>query len=368
MPDTVEDAVPPLLRYAVAWAWRFLVLAAAAAVLFWLVGRFTVIVVPLALAVILAALFLPAVEWLHRRRVPRGIAVLLVFLSGTGFVGGILTFVITRFVEGLPELTDQVAASIDSLRDWATSGPLSLSRDEINTVVDNAISALQDQQVRLTTDLMSTASMVTEIIAGFFIAVFALIYFLYSGRDIFEFVTRIFPPAVRDRVRDAGRAGFATLTGYVRATFVVALVDAVGIGTGLLIMGIPLALPLASLVFLGAFVPFVGAVVTGFLAVIVAVLAKGWLYGFITLGLVLAVQQLEGNVLQPLVMGRAVRLHPLAVLIALTGGAVVGGVVGVLLAVPLLAFFDHAVRSLIASAETGAGAADGGSSAATTPI
>ncbi len=129
-------------------------------------------------------------------------------------------------------------------------------------------------------------------------------------------------------------------------------VDGIGIGIGLLVLGIPLALPLASLVFLGAFVPFVGAMVTGFLAVVIAILAKGWLYGLFTLGLVLAVQQLEGNVLQPLIMGRAVRLHPLAVLVALTAGGVVAGIIGVLLAVPLLAFLDHAVRSLLDSRET----------------
>ncbi len=354
MSGTADDSVSPLIRKAAAWAWRFVVLAAAAAVLFWLVKRFTVVVVPLSLALILTALFLPLVDWLDQRRLPRGLAVLLVFLTGLGFIGGILTFVVTRFIEGLPALTDQVTASIESLQDWATNGPLGLSRVQIDNAVNNVVGTLQDQQDRLTTGVMSTASTLTQIVAGFFIALFALVYFLYSGRNIFEFITKVFPPTVRERVRGAGKAGFTTLTGYVRATFLVAFVDAVGIGAGLFIMGIPLALPLASLVFLGAFVPFVGAVVTGFLAVIVAVLAKGWVYGLITLGLVLAVQQLEGNVLQPLVMGRAVRLHPLAVLIALTGGAVVGGVVGVLLAVPLLAFLDHAVRHLLETSDMNA--------------
>jgi putative heme transporter len=180
-----------------------------------------------------------------------------------------------------------------------------------------------------------------------FITVFALICFLHGGRHIYRSVTTVFPASVRDRVRAAGAAGFTALTSYVRATIVVAFVDAVGIGVGLFIMGIPLALPLASLVFLGAFVPFIGAVLTGILAVVVAFLAKGWLYAVLTLALVLAVQQLEGNVLQPLIMGRAVSLHPLAVLVALSSGAVIAGVVGVLLAVPALAFTDRAVRALL---------------------
>ena len=352
MPDFADEAVTPQVRKAAAWAWRLVVLAAAAAVLFWLVQRFVVIVVPLALALILTALFLPAVDWLHRRRVPRSLAVILVFLLGLGALGGLLTFVVTRFIEGLPHLVDQITVSIDSLRDWAANGPLELGQQQINNAVDSAIGTLQQRQAEITSGVMSTASALAKFVTGFFITIFMLIVFLHGGRSIYEFVTRIVPAQVRERVRDAGRSGFTTLTGYVQGTFVVALVDGIGIGIGLLVLGIPLALPLASLVFLGAFVPFVGAMVTGFLAVVIAVLAKGWLYGLFTLGLVLAVQQLEGNVLQPLIMGRAVRLHPLAVLVALTAGGVVAGIIGVLLAVPLLAFLDHAVRSLLDSRET----------------
>ena len=352
MPDFADEAVTPRVRKAAAWAWRLVVLAAAAAVLFWLIQRFVVIVVPLALALILTALFLPAVDWLHRRRVPRSLAVILVFLLGLGALGGLLTFVVTRFIEGLPHLVDQITVSIDSLRDWAANGPLELGQQQINNAVDSAIGTLQQRQAEITSGVMSTASALAKFVTGFFITIFMLIVFLHGGRSIYEFVTRIVPVQVRERVRDAGRSGFTTLTGYVQGTFVVALVDGIGIGIGLLVLGIPLALPLASLVFLGAFVPFVGAMVTGFLAVVIAVLAKGWLYGLFTLGLVLAVQQLEGNVLQPLIMGRAVRLHPLAVLVALTAGGVVAGIIGVLLAVPLLAFLDHAVRSLLDSRET----------------
>ncbi len=138
------------------------------------------------------------------------------------------------------------------------------------------------------------------------------------------------------------------MIGYVRATFLVALVDAVGIGAGLAIMGVPLALPLASLVFLGAFVPLVGAVVTGFLAVVVALLAKGFVYALIALGLIIAVQQLEAHVLQPVVMGRAVSIHPLAIVLAITTGAVSAGIVGALLSVPLVAFLNSAFRVLAA--------------------
>ncbi|MGB0963072.1 MAG: AI-2E family transporter, partial [Mycobacterium sp.] len=195
---------------------------------------------------------------------------------------------------------------------------------------------------------LSTAGTVTEIVTGALLVLFTLIFLLQGGRNIFSFVTQIFPVTVRDRVRDAGRAGFRSLIGYVRATFLVAFVDAVGIGVGLAIMGVPLALPLASLVFMGAFVPLVGAVVAGFVAVVVALLAKGWIYGLIALGLIIAVQQLEGHVLQPLVMGRAVSIHPLAIVLAIAGGAVLAGIPGALLAVPALAFLNSAMRVLLA--------------------
>jgi predicted PurR-regulated permease PerM len=245
-------------------------------------------------------------------------------------------------------LVDQVSASVDGVRGWLIDGPLHLSRDQIDHAGDAVISTLQENQARVTSGALSTAATVTEIVTGAVLVLFTLIFLLHGGRGIFAFVTSIFPTTVRERVRDAGRAGFRTLTGYVRATCLVALVDAVGIGTGLAIMGVPLALPLASLVFLGAFVPLIGAVFAGGVAVIVALIAKGWVYALITLGLILAVQQLESHVLQPLVMGRAVAVHPLAVVLAITSGGVLAGIVGALLAVPIMAVLNSAVRVLLA--------------------
>jgi predicted PurR-regulated permease PerM len=347
--DSVADeSVTPLVRKTAAWAWRLLVILAAVVALLWLIKRLEVIVVPVALATILTALLLPPVDFLDRRGAPRGAAVALVLLSGIAVVGGILAFVVSQFIEGLPGLVEQVTRSVDGLRKWLIDGPLHLSREQIDQAGNATIEALRNNQERLTSGALSTAGTVTEIVTGAVLVLFTLIFLLLGGRNIFAFVTKIFPDSVRDRVRDAGRAGFRSLIGFVRATFLVALVDAVGIGTGLAIMGVPLALPLASLVFLGAFVPLVGAVVTGFLAVIVALIAKGIVFALITLGLIIAVQQFEGHVLQPLVMGRAVSIHPLAIVLAIAGGAVLAGIVGALLAVPTVAILNSAVRVLLA--------------------
>ncbi|MEH3141079.1 MAG: AI-2E family transporter [Mycobacterium kyogaense] len=345
---SADESVSPLVRRGAAWAWRLLVIFGAVFAALWVVVQVEVIVVPVALATLAAALLMPAVDFLDRRGAPRGGAVALILLGGLALVGGMLSFVVSQFIEGTPALVEQVTRSIDGLRRWLIDGPLGLSREQIDNAGNSAIEALRNNQEKVTSGALSTAGTITEIVTGALLMLFTLIFLLHGGRNIFEFVTRIFPNDTRRRVREAGRAGFHSLIGYVRATFLVALVDALGIGVGLAIMGVPLALPLASLVFLGAFIPLVGAVVTGFLAVIVALLTKGLIYALITLGLILAVQQLEGHVLQPLVMGRAVSIHPLAVVLAIAGGGVLAGIVGALLAVPILAFLNSAIRVLVA--------------------
>jgi putative heme transporter len=347
--DSLADSsVTPFVRKTAAWAWRLLVIGVAIVALLWLAKKFELLVVPVALATLVAALLLPVVDFLDSRGAPRGGAVALVLLGATAVVGGILTFVVTQFIQGAPALVEQVSTSIKGVGDWLTHGPLHVNQEQIDNARKSAVEALQNNQEKLTSGALSTASTVTEMVTGALLMLFTLIFVLQGGRNIYGYVTKIFPENVRERVRDAGRAGFRSLIGYVRATFLVALVDATGIGTGLAIMGVPLALPLASLVFLGAFVPLVGAVIAGFFAVIVALIAKGWIYALITLGLIIAVQQLEGHVLQPLVMGRAVSIHPLAVVLAIAGGGVLAGIVGALLAVPTVAFLNSAVRVLMA--------------------
>ena len=352
--NTEADAsVQPIVLKAAAWSWRLLVIFAALLALLWLVKHLEFIVVPFALATMVTAMLVPVVDWLDRRGMPRGIAVAIVILSGFVVVGGILAFVVSQFIEGAPALVQQVTQSIEGAKQWLTSGVFShFSAEQIDKFTKGAIDALQSNQAKLTSGVFATAGTITEIVTGALLMFFTLIFLLHGGRNIYSFSTKLVPVTVRERVRDAGRAGFHTLIGYVRATFLVALVDAVGIGTGLAIMGIPLALPLASLVFLGAFIPLIGAVIAGGLAVIVALIAKGWVFALITFGLIIAVQQLESHILQPLVMGRAVSVHPLAVVLAIAGGTVLAGIIGALLAVPLVAFLNSSVRVLVAEDPT----------------
>lgn len=274
MPVPEDESVHPLVRKAAAWSWRLLVLLAALVAVLWLIKRLELISVPLALALILSALLLPGVDWLDRHGVHRGLAVFLLLLTGFAAIGGVLAFVVSQFIDGLPGLVNQVTRLIDSTRKWLVEGPVHLSRDQVNNLGNTMTDVLQKNQAKLTSGALSTATTVTEIVTGAFVVLFTLIFFLYGGRNIWQFVVKIFPGEVRDKVHQAGIAGFQSLIGYVRATFLVALVDAAGVGTGLAIMSVPLALPLASLVFLGAFIPLVGAVVSGFLAVVVALIAR----------------------------------------------------------------------------------------------
>jgi predicted PurR-regulated permease PerM len=348
MTDTDKESVTPLVRRAAAWSWRLLVIFAAAVVVLEVMRKFGLVIVPVALALMLAAMLLPAVDFLDRYGAARGGAVAFVMVLGLTAVIGILAFVISQFVDGLPSLVEQVTHSIDTVRNWLINGPIQLSHDQINHSGDAVIKSLNEHQAQLTSGALSTAGTVAEILTGALLTLFTLIFFLLGGRNIWQFVTRLVPADNRPRVRAAGAAGFHSLAGYARATFLVALVDAIGIGTGLAIMGIPLALPLASLVFLGAFVPVVGAVLSGLLAVLVALLAKGFIFAAITLGLIIAVMQLEAHVLQPFVMGRAVSIHPLAVVLGIAAGSVIAGIVGALLAVPTIAFLNTFVRVAMA--------------------
>jgi putative heme transporter len=346
---SLEDtSVEPLVRKAAAWAWRLLVILAAVVAVLWVLEKLEVIVVPVLLALMISALLVPAVDWLDRRGLPRGGAVTLVLLSGFLILGGILSFVVSQFVVGLPDLTEQVTRSIDSTRRWLIQGPAHLRGEQIDNARNAAIQALHNNQAKLTSGALSTAATVTELVTAAVLVLFTLIFFLYGGRNIWAYVAKIFPVGVRDRVLEAGRAGYRSLIGYVRATFLVALTDAAGVGAGLAIMGVPLALPLASLVFLGAFIPLVGAVIAGFLAVVVALLAKGIVYALLTLGLLVVIAQLEAHLLQPLVMGRAVSIHPLGVVLAISAGGVLAGIVGALLAVPTTAFLNNAIQVLLA--------------------
>ena len=346
--STVDDGIPRGVRIAGAWAWRIILFVAAGYLLLRLIGVLRVVVIPVVVALLLAALFEPAAAALRRRGVNRSLAGGAVLVGGLLVVGGGLGLIVRTFVAQFDDLSAQVTQGVDEVQTWLSRGPLHLSQAQLSDGIERLQQAVTNNQGALTSGALSTAVTLGEMLAGFFVVLFTLFFFLRDGGQIWQFLCRPLPGPARAPIARAGHYSWHTLVSYVRATVLVAFVDAVGIGVGLAVLGVPLALPLAALVFLGAFIPVIGATLSGAVAVLVALVTVGPVKALIVLAIVIAVQQLEGHVLQPLIMGRAVALHPLAVIVAIAIGVVAAGIVGGLVAVPLLAVANTAVRYLAA--------------------
>jgi len=349
-PSTVsrdDNEVPHGLRIAAAWSWRLLVLGVLAVAIIYILGRIRIVVVPLVIALLLAALLSPLVQLLLRLRVPRSLAAGLALIGGVAAVAGTLTLVVNQFIDGVPDLARNASQGIDKIQSWLKSGPLHLSDRQLDSFVESGQQWLDDNSNALTDGAVATATTILDVITGVLLVLFATFFFLRDGGRIWRFMVRLVPSRAREQVADAGEASWLTLVAYVRATVLVAFIDAVGIGLAILLLGVPLAFPLAALVFLGAFIPIVGATFSGAVAVLVALVGNGPVTALILLAAVIAVQQLEGHVLQPFIMGRAVAIHPLAVIVAIATGVVLAGIVGALVAVPLVAVLNTAVRRLV---------------------
>lgn len=346
--------VPWGIDLAAAWAWRFLVIAAAGYVLLWLLAFFAVVTIPLVVALLIAALVVPVVDVLHRIGLPRGLAALLVVLAGIAFVVALLTFAGQQVANGAQDLADQSAKGLGEIKDWLRDGPLHASDSQINDYIQRAQDGLENTGQGI--DLGSVTEVgaaVGHVVAGFFIVLFSTYFFLADGERIWAWTVRLAPRAARHHVDSSGRVAWISLTQFVRATVIVAAVDAMGIMVVAGILQVPFVLALGVLVFLGAFVPMVGATVAGTVAVLVALVDQGPITALFMLGGVILVQQLEGHVLQPFLMGRWVSLHPLGVIVAIGCGVLVAGITGALVAVPLAAALNAVVQHLAVGTDPG---------------
>jgi putative heme transporter len=340
--------VPWGLDLAAAWGWRFLVIVAAGYVVFTAVGFFAVVVLPVVVALLITALVSPVVDGLHRLGLPRGLASILVVLSGIAFVAALLTFAGQQVANGANDLADQTVKGLDEVKHWLKTGPLHASDSQINDYISRAQKAITPS-----TDGGSILGRVTEVgtalghvLAAFFIVLFSTYFFLADGERIWAWMVRLAPRAGRRHVDSSGRVAWISLTQFVRATVIVAATDAIGIMTVAAILGVPFVLAIGVLVFLGAFIPMVGATVAGTVAILVALVDQGPITALFMLGGVIIVQQIEGHVLQPFLMGRWVSVHPLGVIIAIGCGVLVAGIPGALVAVPLAAAVNAVVQHL----------------------
>jgi predicted PurR-regulated permease PerM len=333
---SVETSVPNGLRTAAAWSWRFIVVLAAGYVLLYLMAYIAVVVVPVIVALLLAALLQPGAAALVHRSWPRSLAAFAMLLVGLGVVSGIITLVIERFSAGFNDLANQVSAGIGKVQVFIVH-TFPITKGQLDAAVTHLQASLVDNKGTIATGALSTAVTVGEVVTGIFLALFTLFFFLKDGRSIWLWLIGLLPRESRAYIDEAGRRSWRTLIAYVRATAIVALVDAIGIGVGLWILRVPLVVPLAALVFLGAFIPILGSFLAGSVAVLVALVTGGPITALIALGVVILVMQLEGHVMQPLLLGRAVRVHPLAVVLSIAAGLLIGGIFGALIAVPIVA-------------------------------
>jgi predicted PurR-regulated permease PerM len=338
---TVSDPVPPSVRAAAAWSWRLLIIAAGLALLGWLLAYFKVLVVAVAVAVLLAVLLAPVVTWLHRVvKLPHILASAVAVLGMLAVVVGIVTLAGNSIVNGFGELRKEALAGFQQTVDWLSEGPFAVSATQLDGYVQQLTDYLSTNSSSLVTGALSVTTTVGHVAAGALITLFCTLFFLHDGRHIWGWVVGLLPLRSREKVHQAGRRGLVTLGGYTRTQILVALVDAVGIGVGAAVLGVPLALPLGALVFIGSFIPIVGALATGIVAILVALVAQGPADALWMLLIVLVVQQIEGHLLQPLLMGHAVSLHPVAVVLAVAAGSFAAGIVGALFAVPIVAVLN----------------------------
>jgi len=335
-----SDSVPYGVRIAAAWSWRLLLVGGVLAVVVFLIIQLRLIVIPILVAVLLGALLVPLAALLQRNRWPKWLAVTVAMLTALAVVGGLLTLGITQIVRGSDELAAQSLVAWNDFRLWLLEGPFHITEAQLNDMVDQVITSAQQDAGILLSGALSLGSSLGHFLAGMLLALFATLFILIDGRGIWRWIVGVFPRRARAAVNGAGEAGWATLQNFVKVQILVATIDAIGIGLGAFFLGVPLAVPIAILVFLGSFIPIVGAVVTGALAVFVALVYNGPVIALIMLGIVLLVQQVEGHVLQPLIMGTAVKVHPLGVVVAVATGSLLAGIPGALFAVPVAAVLN----------------------------
>jgi predicted PurR-regulated permease PerM len=345
--------VPYGMDLAAAWAWRFVVICAAGSIVLYLLDLFLVVVLPVVIALLLAALASPVVAWLQRLGLPRKVAALVIVVLGVLGIAALVAFVSNQVSAGMGDLSDQVVNGINQIRDWLRDGPLKITDSQLSTGLDQVQKKLSDMSSEAFATATEVGTAVGHLVAGLFIVLFATYFFLADGTMIWTWIVRIFPRAARTRADSSGRVAWRSLTQFVRATVMVAATDAIGIMIGAAILQVPFVSAIGVLVFLGAFIPLVGAFVSGTVAVLVALVAQGPVTALIMFGVVVLVQQIEAHILQPFLMGRFVSVHPLGVIIAIALGVIVAGIPGALIAVPLAASLNAVVQHLANFTEVG---------------
>lgn len=350
-PARPADAVPWGVRVAAEAGWRLLVLAGTLWVLMKVISTVRLVALAFVAALLITALLQPTVSRLRRLGLPRGPATVLTAVLGFVVMGLVGWFVVWQVMDNLGNVSARVRDGIEELKRWALDSPFHVTESQINDIAESLSDTIGTNTEEITSAGLTGVTVMVEVMTGMLLAMFSTLFLLYDGKRVWQWFLALVPAQARPGVAGAGPRAWRTLTAYVRGTVVVALIDAVFIGLGIYFLDVPLAVPLGVFVFLFSFVPLVGAVISGALAVVVALVTNGVFTALMVLVVVLAVQQIEGHVLQPFILGRAVRVHPLAVVLTVSAGGLVAGLGGAVVAVPLVAVTNTVVGYLRAYGE-----------------
>jgi predicted PurR-regulated permease PerM len=321
-------------RTAAAISWRFLVIVAAAGTVLYALVFLRVVVLPIIIALLASTLLLPVVRWLKSRRVPDALAAAGTMIAAFLLLLAIGTAVAPSIGDQFGELRPRAEDGLRQATDILADPPFNMSEADLRETVDEGIDRLRQNGGPLVHGVQSGAVILGEAVTGLLIAILLTFFLLKDGERMWGYLLTLFGDRSRPHADEIGTRVYAALSGYVRGIALVGLVDAVLIGLALLIIGVPLVIPIMVITFFAAFIPLIGAFVAGLVAVLVALVSGGLLDAALVLGSIVLVQQIEGHILYPVLMGRTVKLHPAVIVVALAAGGVLGGIVGVFLAVP----------------------------------
>jgi predicted PurR-regulated permease PerM len=340
-----SDLTPRTLRKAAGYAWQLLLVAAAAGVAIFALTRLGLVVLPVLVALFVTAVLDSPAGWLRRRGLPSWAATVLTLIGALALSGGVGALILPSVIEQFGSLDFNVQQGLERVERYLAS-VLPVTQAALRSALGDALNTLQAQLRELTGGFFGIAQIVLELLIGAVIALFAVFFFLKDGRGFFAGFCGLFPERRQGDVREIGHRCWQVLQRYIQGLTFVALVDSALIAVALLLIGVPLVLPLAVIAFFAAFVPYVGAVTAGLLAALVALVSGGLVDALLIVAAIVLIQQIEGNLLYPLIVGRRVRLHPLATLLAVTAGGVLAGLLGAVLAVPLTAVVITVVNYL----------------------
>jgi predicted PurR-regulated permease PerM len=335
-PPPGDDPVPRWLRSGAAIAWRLIAIAAAVALTVYALAYLHIVVLPIIVALLLSTVLRPPTRWLARHHFSDAAAAATVMIAAIAVLASAIALAGAAIGRQFEDLADSVQDGVREAGDALAQPPFNLSKADIQQKIDDGVENLSSSSSSLTDGVLHGAIVVGEVITGLIITLLLLFFFLKDGPEMWRWVVETTGGRQRRRMDEMAQRCYTALAGYVRGLVLVGIADATMIGTGLLILGVPLVAPLMLLTFLGAFIPLIGAFSAGLAAVLIALVSGGVVTALIVLGLVIAVQQVEGHLLYPIIMGRTIKIHPIAVILSLATGGILAGVIGVFISVPIV--------------------------------